>query len=286
MWRDPPLRRRGEARCSPGGSSAAARTCARVRRRSPVGVCSVLRARRHEHVHLPRPRGGARHGRSGSTAASASCSGAPGGCAAARAVRCTWPISRSGSIGSNAIVGGHLPTAVGRRLGRPVPGDRCCERRILRRRGDEHRRISRELQPGGGLEASRSSSCWRTTTTASTARVASTTPVERLARPGRELRNGGQLRWTATTCRPSVRRRGRRSLGRGPGAARRLIEADTYRQQGHSRSDPASYRPEGELDAWVEVGPDLPSRPSRWRPPASRASEELVGARRSRCSGK
>jgi pyruvate dehydrogenase E1 component alpha subunit len=29
----------------------------------------------------------------------------------------------------------------------------------------------------------------------------------------------------------------------------------TYRQKGHSRSDPATYRPEGELEEWLERDP-------------------------------
>ena len=44
--------------------------------------------------------------------------------------------------------------------------------------------------------------------------------------------------------------------------ARRLegpmfIEAMTYRQRGHSRSDPATYRPPGELESWLERDPIL-----------------------------
>jgi pyruvate dehydrogenase E1 component alpha subunit len=39
--------------------------------------------------------------------------------------------------------------------------------------------------------------------------------------------------------------------GEGP----TLIEAKTYRFRGHSRSDPASYRPAGELEAWLERDP-------------------------------
>ena len=39
------------------------------------------------------------------------------------------------------------------------------------------------------------------------------------------------------------------------GGGPRLIEALTYRQKGHSRSDPATYRPAGELDAWLERDP-------------------------------
>ena len=39
--------------------------------------------------------------------------------------------------------------------------------------------------------------------------------------------------------------------GNGPS----LIECLTYRYSGHSRADPAKYRPEGELDKWKERDP-------------------------------
>ena len=39
--------------------------------------------------------------------------------------------------------------------------------------------------------------------------------------------------------------------GKGP----TLIEAKTYRYRGHSRTDPAAYRPAGELDAWKKRDP-------------------------------
>src|SRR5207244_6132591 len=39
--------------------------------------------------------------------------------------------------------------------------------------------------------------------------------------------------------------------GEGPS----LIECMTYRHSGHSRADPAKYRPEGELDKWKERDP-------------------------------
>jgi pyruvate dehydrogenase E1 component alpha subunit len=39
--------------------------------------------------------------------------------------------------------------------------------------------------------------------------------------------------------------------GKGPS----LIECRTYRYSGHSRADPAKYRPEGELDRWKERDP-------------------------------
>jgi acetoin:2,6-dichlorophenolindophenol oxidoreductase subunit alpha len=44
---------------------------------------------------------------------------------------------------------------------------------------------------------------------------------------------------------------GRARSGAGP----TFIEALTYRHKGHSRSDPATYRPAGELEAWLERDP-------------------------------
>ena len=41
------------------------------------------------------------------------------------------------------------------------------------------------------------------------------------------------------------------------GAGPSLLEMKTYRYRGHSRSDPAKYRPDGELDAWQERDPIL-----------------------------
>ena len=43
----------------------------------------------------------------------------------------------------------------------------------------------------------------------------------------------------------------RARAGGGPA----LIEARTYRHSGHSRADPAKYRPEGELEKWLERDP-------------------------------
>jgi pyruvate dehydrogenase E1 component alpha subunit len=44
---------------------------------------------------------------------------------------------------------------------------------------------------------------------------------------------------------------GRARKGGGPA----LIEAKTYRHSGHSRADPAKYRPEGELEKWLARDP-------------------------------
>jgi acetoin:2,6-dichlorophenolindophenol oxidoreductase subunit alpha len=45
--------------------------------------------------------------------------------------------------------------------------------------------------------------------------------------------------------------RKRAAAGDGP----TMIEAMTYRHMGHSRSDPATYRPDGELERWLERDP-------------------------------
>ena len=49
----------------------------------------------------------------------------------------------------------------------------------------------------------------------------------------------------------AVKYMNRARKGGGPA----LIEAMTYRHSGHSRADPAKYRPEGELDRWLERDP-------------------------------
>jgi TPP-dependent pyruvate/acetoin dehydrogenase alpha subunit len=50
---------------------------------------------------------------------------------------------------------------------------------------------------------------------------------------------------TANRCYERAR------AGEGPS----LVEALTYRHGGHSRADPAKYRPAGELEAWLERDP-------------------------------
>lgn len=54
----------------------------------------------------------------------------------------------------------------------------------------------------------------------------------------------------------------------------RLLEVKTYRFAGHSRSDPATYRPEGELDRWLERDPLKLAR-ERLSSDGGMAAEEL-----------
>jgi pyruvate dehydrogenase E1 component alpha subunit len=53
--------------------------------------------------------------------------------------------------------------------------------------------------------------------------------------------------------RAAQRAYGKARAGEGPS----LIECMTYRYSGHSRADPAKYRPEGELDRWKKRDPIL-----------------------------
>ena len=85
-------------------------------------------------------------------------------------------------------------------------------------------------------------------------RINLTTPVEDLAVRAASYAMPGHRRRAG-------RRRGRqgdrgsrrpRTQGRGPS----LLEMKTYRYSGHSRSDPATYRPAGELDAMAGARPD------------------------------
>jgi TPP-dependent pyruvate/acetoin dehydrogenase alpha subunit len=44
------------------------------------------------------------------------------------------------------------------------------------------------------------------------------------------------------------------------GAGPSLLECQTYRHYGHSKSDPATYRPKGELESWLERDPLIVTR--------------------------
>lgn len=65
--------------------------------------------------------------------------------------------------------------------------------------------------------------------------------------------DGNDVHAVLTATRTAVERA---RAGQGP----TLLEAMTYRQSGHSRSDPATYRPTGELDRWRERDPLLVTR--------------------------
>jgi pyruvate dehydrogenase E1 component alpha subunit len=85
-------------------------------------------------------------------------------------------------------------------------------------------------------------------------RINLTTPVEDIAvraasyaMPG-VIVDGQDVDKVAEAMGEAVARARR---GEGPS----LLEMKTYRYSGHSRSDPATYRPAGELDAWMKRDP-------------------------------
>jgi acetoin:2,6-dichlorophenolindophenol oxidoreductase subunit alpha len=84
--------------------------------------------------------------------------------------------------------------------------------------------------------------------------IASTTAVTDIATRATsygmpaEIVDGQDVDAVAATIQGAV---DRARSGGGP----TLIEAKTYRYAGHSRSDKATYRPEGELDAWLARDP-------------------------------
>ena len=160
-----------------------------------------------------------------------------------------------GNIGANAIVGAG-PADRGRRGGR-VPDAGAPERRahLLRRRGDEHRDLPRGAQHGRRLEGAgrlhHHEQPVRRVLAARGPRPAAA-PTSLDARMPTGCRASSS---TARTSTSSTRRSAdaveRARGGEGP----TLLEMKTYRYRGHSRSDPAKYRPDGELEAWKARDP-------------------------------
>jgi acetoin:2,6-dichlorophenolindophenol oxidoreductase subunit alpha len=158
-----------------------------------------------------------------------------------------------GALGSNAIVGAHLPISVGAALTAAYRGTDDVSVAIF---GDGATNI------GAFHEALNLAAVWRLPVIfviennqyGEYSPLRSTTPIDRLAdraagygMPGVHVDGNDVVAVRAVTAAAVARAR----AGHGPS----LIEADTYRQVGHSRSDPATYRPPGELDRWLARDP-------------------------------
>jgi acetoin:2,6-dichlorophenolindophenol oxidoreductase subunit alpha len=158
-----------------------------------------------------------------------------------------------GAIGSHAVVGAHLPIANGAAFAALQRGTGAVHVCFF---GDGSTNI------GGFHEALNLASLWRLPVIfvcennlyGEYSPLALTTPIERLAdradsygMPGLRVDGNQVLGVKEIVGAAAERARG----GGGP----TLIEAMTYRQSGHSRSDPATYRPEGELEEWLERDP-------------------------------
>ncbi len=158
-----------------------------------------------------------------------------------------------GALGSFAIVGAHLPITVGAAFAARYRGTDDVSLAFF---GDGSTNI------GAFHEALNLASLWKLPAVfvcennlyGEYSPLASTTPVEQLADRAdaygmaKERVDGNDVELmhdVVTRAREGVR------AGHGPV----LIEALTYRHKGHSRSDPATYRPEGELESWLERDP-------------------------------
>jgi pyruvate dehydrogenase E1 component alpha subunit len=159
----------------------------------------------------------------------------------------------SGVLGSFAIVGAHLPITVGAALSAQYRGTDDVSVAFF---GDGTVNI------GAFHEALNLAAIWRLPAVfvcennlyGEYSPVAWTTPLERLADRA------------AAYAMPSIQVDGNdvlavRDVVRDAVAAARagdgpfFVEALTYRQKGHSRSDPGAYRPPGELEHWLERDP-------------------------------
>jgi acetoin:2,6-dichlorophenolindophenol oxidoreductase subunit alpha len=158
-----------------------------------------------------------------------------------------------GALGSFAVVGAHLPFATGAALAAQYLGTGGVSLTFF---GDGTTNI------GAFHEALNLAAIWKLPVVfvcennlyGEYSPVASTTPIERLADraaayaiPGERV-DGNDVLAVRASVEAAV---DRARHGDGP----TLVEAMTYRQKGHSRSDPGAYRPPGELDAWLARDP-------------------------------
>ncbi len=158
-----------------------------------------------------------------------------------------------GIIGSNAVVGAHLPISLGAGL---AAQHRKTGKVSVAFTGDGSTNI------GAFHESMNLAAVWRLPVVViiennhygEYSPLAATTSVTRLSGraasygiPG-VLVDGNDLLAVRQVAEEAI---SRARTGEGP----TLIEADTYRHEGHSRSDPAKYRPAGELELWLARDP-------------------------------
>lgn len=158
-----------------------------------------------------------------------------------------------GLLGSFAIVGAGLPVAVGAALSSKLQGNR---RVAITFCGDGATNI------GTFHEALNMAAVWKAPVVfvvennlyGEYSPIAQTTAVTDIAQraaafsmPNEIVDGQDLLAVRASTATALARARN----GEGP----TLLEMKTYRFRGHSRTDPATYRPPGELDTWLQRDP-------------------------------
>jgi pyruvate dehydrogenase E1 component alpha subunit len=163
--------------------------------------------------------------------------------------------ARNGNIGANAIVGAGAPIAVGAAMGFKIKKEPHVALTFF---GDGATNI------GTFHEALNMASVWKAPVVfiitnnlyGEYSPLRTTTPIDDLARradpfniPGVVV-DGQDVDEVFAKVTAAV---DRARSGEGPS----LLEMKTYRYRGHSRSDPAKYRPDGELDFWKTRDPIL-----------------------------
>jgi pyruvate dehydrogenase E1 component alpha subunit len=158
-----------------------------------------------------------------------------------------------GNIGANAIVGAGLPIAVGAAMAFKLRGQAHVALTFF---GDGSTNI------GTFHESLNMAAVWRAPVVFIIANnlygeyspIRTTTPLDDLARradpygmPG-VIVDGQDVEAVHAAASEAV---ARARAGAGPS----LLEMKTYRYRGHSRSDPAKYRPAGELEDWKARDP-------------------------------
>jgi pyruvate dehydrogenase E1 component alpha subunit len=158
-----------------------------------------------------------------------------------------------GLLGSFAIVGAGLPVAVGAAISAQLAGRGQVAMTFF---GDGSTNI------GAFHESMNLAAVWKlplifvceNNLYGEYSPILSTTPFEDLVRRAAaydmraDMIDGNDV---LGVYRASLRATERARAGDGPS----FIECKTYRYRGHSRSDPAKYRPEGELDRWMQKDP-------------------------------
>jgi TPP-dependent pyruvate/acetoin dehydrogenase alpha subunit len=160
-----------------------------------------------------------------------------------------------GALGSFAIIGAHLPIVLGAAFAAQYDGGDGVSVCFF---GDGSTNI------GAFHESLNMAAIWKLPAIficennlyGEYSPIATTTPIERIADRAASYGiegvriDGMDVALVHETVADAV---ARARAGEGPA----FIEAMTYRYKGHSRSDPGAYRPEGELEAWMERDPIL-----------------------------
>lgn len=161
--------------------------------------------------------------------------------------------TKLGLLGSFAIVGAGLPVAVGAAISAQLDGNGDVAMTFF---GDGSTNI------GAFHESMNLAAVWKLPIVFACENnlygeyspILSTTPFVDLARRAAayampaEIVDGNDVVAVHCAATGAV---ARARAGEGP----TFLELKTYRQSGHSRSDPANYRPVGELDAWLARDP-------------------------------